>query len=83
MLGSRYLDGKFTICISVSALFDTIHMKLSLNNQSNKSYCFQLLYMILAIDIADGRSNKVCCELLFKKYQGRVNQVLKVGVSCW
>ena len=47
----------------------TIHVKLSLNNQSNKSYCFQFLCNALAIDTIDGQglSNEVRYELLPKK----------------
>ena len=38
----------------------------------NKSYCFQLIYMALAIDTVDGQglNNEACCELLPKEEQG-------------
>ena len=53
-------------CVSAPRLLKTIHVKRSLNNQSNKSYCFSIT---LAIDITDGRglSNEARRELLPNK----------------
>ena len=56
------------VCLYVAtpSVLKTIHVKWSLNNQSNKSYCFS---MTLAIDITDGRglSNEARRELLSNK----------------
>ena len=43
------------VCVPAPRLLKTFHVKRSLNNQSNKSYCFQFLHMTLDIDITDGR----------------------------
>ena len=45
------------VCVPIPRLLKTIHMKMK---QSNKSYCFSVLSMILAINTANGHglSNK-------------------------
>ena len=59
------------MCVSAPQPIKIIHMKKDCiaNQQSNKSYCLQFLYMAFAIDTIDGRglSNEARCELLPKK----------------